>query len=313
VDAAGRRYPAVARGPGRPGVPGVRVCPPARARDRHGGARGAAATGAAPGSRGSHAGPLRHGDAARFGAAGGRDRRRAGGPGPAPAAAAPGPGPRGGRQGGARAARGRVVRRRDRGRVRGRAHARPPDLDGVRGSGPEGAAGHGGVRGQRGRRRAAGARPGAGRDRPVGVSARVPDRRPGGAAGPQVRQPRAGRQSRPAAGERAHPPGGIGPDAGAGAARRGSDAVRGGRETGRRRGGRPLPRAADRRVRVLSFRGAGWRRRPRRRSRSRRRCTAPGACRPRRRREPGRRPFRPGGRRPRPRTGPGWPARRTDR
>ena len=310
MDAAGRRYPAVACGPGRPGVPGVRVCPPARARDRHGGARGAAAAGAAPGGRGSHAGPLRHGDAARLGAAGGRDRRRAGGSGAAPAADAPGADPDRGRQSRARAAGGGVVRRGDRGRVRGRAHAGPPDLGGIRRSGPEGAAGHRGVRGQRGRRRAADTRPGAGRDGPVGIPARVRGRRPGGAAGPQVWQPRAGGQSCPAPRKRAHPPRGIGPDAGAGAARRGPDALRGGRETGRRRGGPPLPRAADRCVRVLSFPGAGWRRRPRRRPRSRRRRTAPSASRRRRRYGPGRQSFRRGGRRPQPRSGPGWPARR---
>jgi hypothetical protein len=255
VDAAGRRRPAVACRPGRPGIPGVRVRQAPGARDRHRGARGAAAARAAPGRRGSHAGPVRRGDPAGIAAAGGRDRRRAGGSGPAHAAGAPGPGPRRGRPLGARADAGRLLRRRDRGRVRRRAHPGPPDLGGIRGGRPAGAARTRAVRGQRGRRCAAGARPRAGRDGPVGLPVRVPDRRPGRAARPEVRQPGAGGQSRPVAGRRADPAGGVGPDVGAGPARRGTGAVRRGREAGRRRGGPSLPRAPGRCVRVLSAAG----------------------------------------------------------
>src|SRR5580704_12828447 len=102
VDAADRRGAAVARGPGGPRLPGLRVRQADRARDRRGRARRTAAARAASGGRRSHAGPLRGGDPAGLAAAGRRGGRRAGGPHPAPAAPGrQGPGARRRRPGGA--------------------------------------------------------------------------------------------------------------------------------------------------------------------------------------------------------------------
>jgi len=259
MDAAGGRDPAVACRPGRSRAPGVRVRQAAGPRDRHHGTGGTTAARAAPGGRGSHTGPLRRRDPAWLAAAGGRYRRVAGGSGAAQAAAAPGPGPGRGRPRRAGAAAGRFVRRGDLGRVLGGAHSGPPDLGGIRGGRRARAARLGGLRGQRGRRRAAGACPCAGRDGPGGLRRRVPDRRSGRAARPQVRQSGAGGRPGPAPCGRAYPAGGVGPDARAGAARRGSRPVRGRREAGQRRGRPPLPRLPGGRLHCLRRRAAGRR------------------------------------------------------
>ncbi len=68
----------------------------------------------------------------------------------------------------------------------------PPDLHRIRHGGPAGAEHRRRVRGQRGRRAAAGARPGAGGDGPGGLPRGGSHRRGTGAAGPEVRQPGAG-------------------------------------------------------------------------------------------------------------------------
>ena len=219
--------------------------------------RRAAAARAAPGRRGPDAGPVRRGHPAGLGPAGRRCRRRAGRPGPAQAAGArgPGPDPDRGCAGGARAAAARLVRRGDRRRVRGRPDARPPDLSGVRGGGPAGAERDGRVRRQRGRRPAARARPGAGRDGTRDLPAGGPHRRAGSAARPEVRQPGAGREPGAAPVGRADPAGGRGSHARQGPPRPGADPLRGGRQAGHRRGGQPLPHASRRGIRPVS---AAW-------------------------------------------------------
>jgi hypothetical protein len=252
VDAAGRRYPAVARRPGRPRLPGFRVRPAAGARDRHRRAGGSAHAGAAPGRRGADPGPVRDGDPARLDAAGRRGRCRAGGPGPAQAAAARGPSPDRGRPGGARAAAGRLVRRGDRGRVRRGADPGPSDLGRVHDGRSACHTRRRGVRRQRSRRGAAGPRPGAGRDGASGLPAGGAHRRRGGAARPEVREPGPGGEPGAAADRRADPADGRGSDAGPGVVRRGPEPVRGRGQAGHRRERPPLPRAAGRRLRVVS-------------------------------------------------------------
>jgi hypothetical protein len=256
MDAAGRRRPAVARRPGRPRLPGFRVRPAAGARDRHRRAGGSAAAGAAPGRRGADPGPVRDGDPAGFDTAGRRGRRRAGGPGPAQAAAARGPGPDRGRPGGARAAAGRFVRRGDRRRVRRGADPGPSDLGRVHDGCPSHTAPRRGLWRQRGRRGAAGPRPGTGGDGAGRLPAGGAHRRRGGAARPEVREPGPGGEPGAAPGPRADPADGRGSDAGPGAVRRGPGPVRGRGQTGHRRERQSLPRAAGRRLRGVSG-GAG--------------------------------------------------------
>ena len=215
-------------------------------------AGGSAHAGAAPGRRGADPGPVRDGDPAGLDTAGRRGRRRAGGPGPAQAAAARGPGPDRRRPDGARAAAGRLVRRGDRGRVRRGADPGPSNLGRVHDGRSACHARRRGIRRQRGRRGAAGPRPGAGRDGASGLPAGGAHRRRGSAARPEVRESGPGGEPGAAAGRRADPADGRGSDAGPGVVRRGPEPVRGRGQAGHRRERPPLPRAAGRRLRGVS-------------------------------------------------------------
>jgi hypothetical protein len=252
MDAADRRRAAIACRPGRSRLPRFRVRQAAGAPDRPGRARGSAAAGAAPGRRGSHAGPLRGGDPPGLPAGGRRGGRVPLAADPAQAAAAEraDPGAHRRRPGRPGTDGGGFLRRDHRGRLRWRSHAGPPDLGGVRGRGPARAGRARDPGRQRGRRPAAAARPRAGRDDPGGLSARLPDRGPRGAARPQVRQPGAGGQHPRVSGGRADPAGGLGSDAGAGGARPRPGALRGRGQTGHRRDGYAFPRPAAGSVRV---------------------------------------------------------------
>jgi hypothetical protein len=225
VDAAGRRRPAVARGPRRPWLPRFRVRQAAWAPDRHLPGRRRPAARAAPRRRGAEPGALRGGHQAGLTAARGRAGRRAARPGATQAATPPSalrrpyPGSRRRRSCRARAAPGGHVRRHYRRCFRGRPDAGAPDLGGVHRGRAPGAYRRRDLRRQRGRRRAARACAGAGRDDPGGVPARLPDRGRRGLARAALRQPRAGGQHPRVPGGQAYPAGGIGSDAGPGAVR----------------------------------------------------------------------------------------------
>ena len=192
-----RRHAAVARRPGRPDVPRVRVRTPARPRRRPRRRAGRAAAGRAPRGRRTDPRPVRRRYPARFAPAGGRGVGRGG----RRSYATTLPLPRGvkvpvqvadAREALARLRDG-ICRPRGAGRLRRRADARAPHLGRAVRRGRPGAGSRRLPGRQRGRRAGARVRPRAGGDGGLGVRARRGGRRARGLARPPVRQPGAGR------------------------------------------------------------------------------------------------------------------------